>query len=78
MLDQREAAMKDKIVQGLVLSLLVLFGLRGVLPDIIESVNVNKLLAMAAIVTVVGIIAYRSVTLVLRDPNIKRPVSRNR
>ena len=39
--------MKNNIILGFVLSILVLFGLRGVLPEIFDSVKLSVLIAFA-------------------------------
>jgi hypothetical protein len=44
----REAAMSNNIVLGLVLGILVLFGMRGVLPDIFISVQPFIVLALVS------------------------------
>lgn len=69
--------MKDRITQGVVLGLLLLFGLRGVLPDIIDHLNLTTTIALM-IVAVAGLATYRNISGVLRDPNFRRRVSKGR
>lgn len=71
----REAAMKDRILQIAVLVLLLLFGLRGVLPEIIDHVHATTVLAVM-LVAVAGVITYRNIANVLRNPNFRRRFSK--
>lgn len=67
--------MKDRILQIAVLVLLLLFGLRGVLPEIIDHVHVTTVLAVT-LVAVAGVITYRNIASVLRNPDFKRRFSK--
>lgn len=67
--------MKDRILQIAVLVLLLLFGLRGVLPEIIDHVHATTVLAVM-LVAVAGVITYRNIANVLRNPNFRRRFSK--
>jgi hypothetical protein len=43
----KEAAMSNNVVLGFVLAVLVLFGLRGVLPEVFATVHLPMLIALA-------------------------------